>query len=839
MKVAPDQLPWPAPRIAGVYLLFGLLWVWLSDLIMGWQANLPFTDTVVAGLKGSVFVGLSALLVYWLGRRYFHQTSRIKDELLARERLFRTFVDHATDAFFLHGPGGTILDVNQQACLALGYSRDELLGQTILLFDPCTTEAEINGLVPHLLKGEMISFETIHRHRNGTEFPVEIRSQGFEQGGQLYAVSLARNISDRRQAEEKLRRSEMLLRTIIDNARAFIFTKDLEGRFLVVNHYTLEMLRRRADEVLGQTVFDLFPAAQAEEYTSSDRRVLETGTTVEVEETVLIDGQPHIFYSIKFPLRNGSAHPTALGTVSTDITARKAAEVALRESEDRYRRLVDVLPTAVFIDRDERITFCNSAYLALIGAHRPEQVLGRSIYDFAPPEYRSMMRQRRRGLFASGQSNPGSEQQALRLDGDRVPVHVVATPIVDQGSPAILVALYDLTERVHLEAQVRQAQKMEAVGQLAGGVAHDFNNLLTIINGYSEILLAGLQPSDAAHEPLQTIREAGERAASLTRQLLAFGRKSILQPKLLDLNLIVESIGKLLRRLLGEKVQLITSLHSNLLPIRADPNQLEQVLMNLAVNARDAMPGGGQLSISTDNAGPGDPDLARLPHLLPGSYVRLRVTDTGCGMTEEVMQHIFEPFFTTKEVGQGSGLGLAMVYGIVRMALGHIGVTSTPGQGTTFTLLLPAITSFSNQGQTDRESRIEALPHGTETVLLVEDEAEVRDLARQMLIQQGYQLLFAQNGAEALALARSYPAPIHLLVTDVIMPGMCGGELATALRRERPELRVLFVSGYNDNEVIRHGVTRAEEQYLEKPFTPLSLGRAVRAALDQPSPGPG
>lgn len=397
----------------------------------------------------------------------------------------------------------------------------------------------------------------------------------------------------------------------------------------------------------------------------------------------------------------------------------------------------------------------------------------------------------------------------------------------DQGLVYQMVGVAeDITDRKKLEAQFRQAQKMEAVGQLAGGVAHDFNNLLTVINGCCELLLAEASAHDSQYSLLIEVQEAGKRAAALTRQLLLFGRKAITTPIVLNLNGVVDSFGAMLRRVLGEDIALITVLAPRLHRVKADPGQLEQVLLNLAVNARDAMPEGGQLLLKTSNAELGPEEGADGK---PGSYVLLSVTDTGCGMSEEVRAHLFEPFFTTKGVGKGTGLGLATAFGIIKQAGGHIRVETAVGHGSTFTILLPALLEGLAVGSTG--ARFDA-PLGTETVLLVEDQRDVMRLARLALERHGYTVLTAQSGASAVELSDSYAGTIHLLVTDVVMPDLGGRYVADVLRRSRPEIKILFMSGYTNDAVVRHGVSNQVHDFLQKPFTPSMLARKVRAVLD-------
>jgi signal transduction histidine kinase len=428
--------------------------------------------------------------------------------------------------------------------------------------------------------------------------------------------------------------------------------------------------------------------------------------------------------------------------------------------------------------------------------------------------------------------SPLVELEHVRKDGRRVLVEMHVSRAMKNGVPVGRLAVArDITERRSLEDQLRQAQKMEGIGRLAGGIAHDFNNLLTAIGGRCYLVLDQLAPDHPLRHDLEIVQDAAERAARLTHQLLAFSRKQVLEPRVLDLTATVADIEPLLQRLIGEDIEVTMTLGSALGSVKVDPGQIEQLIINLAVNARDAMPQGGRLTLLTANVSL-DEAYARLhAGVEPGRYVMLVVNDTGHGMDATTQARIFEPFFTTKEEGKGTGLGLATVYGIVKQSNGHIAVESAPGQGATFKIYLPIVDALPTTDAPVKGSG--ATPRGSETVLLVEDDEALRSLAREILQVQGYTVLEAGVPGDAMRIAAGHQTPIHLLVTDVVMPQMNGKQLADRLRSGRPELKVLFMSGYTDSAIVEHGVLEPGIQFLHKPFTPAGLGAKVREALDR------
>jgi len=510
---------------------------------------------------------------------------------------------------------------------------------------------------------------------------------------------------------------------------------------------------------------------------------------------------------------------------------RAAAEAALRANEQRFRALVEHSWDAIALfGPDGAILYGSPATTRVLGYDLAEFV-GRNALDLIHPEDRDLVV----GRLTEAMANPrGRVDVAARVrhkDGSWRYLEGVLTNLLDDPSVGGIVNNYrDATERRSLEQQVIQAQKMEAVGRLAGGVAHDFNNILTAIGGYTDLLLDDLPLDDPRRQDVDEIHRAADRAAALTQQLLAFSRRQVLQPKVIDLNALVSNVESLLGRLIGEDVQLATALADDAGRVRADPGQLEQVIVNLAVNARDAMPGGGRLTIETRNVDLDAAYAAEHRTVVPGPYVVIAVSDTGTGMSADTQSHMFEPFFTTKEVGKGTGLGLATVYGIVKQSGGSIWVYSELGHGTTIKVYLPRVDEPPEPLAAPPLANPERL-RGTETILLVEDEPAVRAVARQILARQGYTVLEAPDGPAALAMVAG-GGRVDLILTDVVMPGMSGRALADQLATRWPGVRVLYMSGYTDDAIVRHGMLEPGLAYLQKPFRPDTLVRKVREVLN-------
>lgn len=779
---------------------------------------------------------------------------------------------------------GFVQYINHAGRKMLGLGEDQDVTNTRIVDYHAEWAASIvaNVGIPAAIESGFWSGETALLSRDGREIPLSqvIIAHTAPDGTIEYLSTIGRDITERKRAEERLAAQYVVTRALADSVTLAEATPKILRAICETLGWVwgaLWIVDGEANVLRCQEVWD-DPSAKMSQFETASRE-LTFAPSVGLPGCVWADERPiwmadvlqderffrgpitaklNLHGALAVPILSGSSvvgvmeffsklirEPDSellamMATVSSQIAVaieRKQAEKALRESEGRYRDLVENAHDIIYShDLDGNYTSINKAGEQITGYTR-EDVLKLNLLQTIAPEHLAKAREMLSKKL-SGEKVTVFEMEILAKDGRRIAVEANTKLVLHDGVPVGVQGIArDITERKRLEEalreseeQLRQSQKLEAIGQLAGGVAHDFNNLLTVISGYSELLLRRLPEESPFRASAEEIKKAGELAAGLTRQLLAFSRKQILQPKVLDLNSVVSELEKMLRRLIGEDIDLLTITEPALGQVKADPGQIEQVILNLAVNARDAMPNGGQLTIQTSNACMSEDYAQHHVSAVAGNYVMLAVSDNGCGMDMDTKERIFEPFFTTKGAGKGTGLGLSTVYGIVKQSGGNIWVYSEAGKGTAFKIYLPRVdeprdVGFAHGGSTPA-------PHGTETILLVEDEEQVRRIVHEILETQGYQVLVAVNGEEALAIAQQHEGEIDLMITDVVMPQMGGRESVERLSPLRPRMRVLYMSGYTDDAIVRHGLIDEQLQFIGKPFTADALARKVRTVLD-------
>jgi PAS domain S-box-containing protein len=644
--------------------------------------------------------------------------------------------------------------------------------------------------------------------------------------GRLFVVQKQLLVSS-----HEVERNLALLKGITEGTPDAIFVKDLNGRYLMINSAGARFVGRPIEDVIGKDDAELFSPDTGRAIMELDRKVLEAGVTQTYEEAGTSNGIPRLYLSTKGPYRDPRGEIVGLLGVARDITGQKRAEEEFRQSQQKLRIHLEHTPLAVVEwDLGFRVTVWNPSAERIFGYLRQEAI-GQHASFIVPPQYRQHVDQVWQSLLKQ-QGGARSTNDNLTKDGRIISCEWYNTPLVDDSGRVLGVAsmVQDVTERVALEERLRQSQKMEAVGRLAGGVAHDFNNLLTVILGYSQILADGVPSGSRLADSTAQIKSAADRAAGITRQLLAFSRKQVLSPRIINLNEILLNLDSLLRRLIGEDIEVMTLPAEGLGSVKADPGQIEQVIMNLALNSRDAMPQGGKLTLETANANLDETYAHDRQLVEPGRYVMLTVSDTGHGMSAETQARIFEPFYTTKEVGKGTGLGLSMVYGIVKQSGGYIWVYSEPDRGSTFKIYLPRVDQPVESVGVEKPPN--GVQRGTETILLVEDDPQLRQLSSSVLTHCGYKVLVAGSPEEGLAICKADPSDIRLLVTDVVMPRMNGRQLAEQILQIAPKLRVLYISGYTNNAIVHYGVLDPGLWFLPKPFTLSALIVKVREVLD-------
>jgi PAS domain S-box-containing protein len=780
-----------------------------------------------------------------------------EDESRRGAARFRALTEYASDVLTIIAPNGTIEYESPAAQHVLGYQPAELVGRNAFEYiHPDDVGRVREVLTRSLADPQGIGRATYRfRHKDGTWRYLDSVGRNLLSEAAVRGIVInSRDVTERVEMEQELRKGVTELQATEAELRTRTFELGERVKELRCLYAISTMLAESGPELHWPEVVNRMPAGWRFPELAAVRLTLEervyategfSRTAWRQETSITVDGTVigtlEVCYREQPPASADGLvfldeERLLLESVAEQIASavqRWRAEQALASREARFRGLIENTSDLIAIfGADRRVLYASPSYERVLGYPLPE-MLGSDLFEFVHPDDRERILSAFTELVEG--ENGARRVVAFRYrhqDGTWKHLESVAVNLLDDPNLSGVVATTrDLTEQVELEEQYRQAQKMEAVGRLAGGVAHDFNNLLTVIDANATFLLEALGPNDPRRDDAEEIKRAAQRAASLTRQLLAFSRRQVLQPLVLDVNAVVADMDKMLRRLIGEDVELVTVLTPDLQPVLADPGQVEQVILNLTVNARDAMPDGGKLTIETRNVDLDAPYAAAHQEVQAGPHVMVAVSDTGVGMTAETQRRIFEPFFTTK--GHGTGLGLATVYGIVNQSKGHITVCSEAGRGATFNVYLPATDEEAGQRRTG-EMPV-PVARAAETVLLVEDESAVRTISTRVLREAGYTVLAASSGPEALELVMRHPGSIDALVTDVIMPQMSGRELAEQLVRLRPGLKVLYVSGYTDDSILHHGVLEPGMFFLEKPFTPEAILRKLRQVLTAPA----
>ena len=757
----------------------------------------------------------------------------LETALRESEERFKLLVESVQDCgFFMLDPDGRVASWNKGAERITGYTAQDIIGRHFAVFYP---EEDIERGRPACeleaarLQGRFQ--ETGWRLRkDGSRYWAEvIVTPLLDSIGNLAGFGkVTRDLTERAAIDEALQQHSLVFSTIGDG----VLVMDLEGRIIDMNPGAERLFGYTKREMLGQPVVRLHhPSLEGRQEEIIQAALRRDGRWAGELHFQRKDGSDGIADVVVVARRDELGVPNAWIGVNRDITARRRAEDRLAENRALLAALVKAAPVAIVaVDAEEHVTLWNAAAERLFGWTAAELV-GRKIPFTKTRDSEEYARVRDR--VWSGQTVTGLETRRERKDGTVVDVLLSCAPFQDsQAGLCGMVALYlDRGEYRQLEEQLRQSQKMDAVGQLAGGVAHDFNNLLTVIKAYSGILADQLDDDNPLKTDVGEIQRAAGRASSLTKQLLAFSRKQVLQPRVLDLNSVSRELEPMLQRLIGDDVRIVLQLDVTIGRVKADRSQIEQVLINLIVNARDAMPHGGTVSVETANVELSGEYLRRHPMVAPGQYVMIAVSDTGVGMDHATQSRIFEPFFTTKPAGTGTGLGLSTVYGIIKQSSGYIWVYSEPGVGTTFKVYLPRLEAEEIDAATS-ECPVAAPVAGSETVLLVEDEPSVRLIARRILERNGYTVLEAHDGRHAIRVADQYKQPIQLLLTDMMMPELTGRDVWAMLAKRRSDIRVLYMSGYTNDHMVRRGLLDSDAAFLQKPFTAPDLARAVRSTLD-------
>jgi len=826
--------------VALIYAVFGTIWIVASDRVAVWlfydEASLLLAQT----LKGLFYVVTTSLLVYWLARRAVNEVTsrRMENQLQSTQKMLDKILTSLGDAVFLIDPTTrTILQCNPAAERLFGYQKSALSGQKTRILYLSEQDYQEFGILSEevLAQGKVFHTEFRMRKKDDTIIKTEHTITAIDEdlGWKSGVISIIHDITERKQVMEELRQSEARHRTLVETIPDLVWLKDLDGVYLGCNPTFERFFGASEAEIVGRTDYDFRDKQLADFFRDHDRKALAAnGPSINEEMlTFADDGYSGCFETIKTPVRDAEGRPVGVLGIARDISRLKQAEESLRKSQALLKETGDLARIGGWeIDLVSNTVYWTQTMKTIYEVSEDfVPTFEKFVNIFAPAIRAEIRRTLQRSCEQDAPFN--MEVPFVTANGQRLWSYFMGRP---EYSDYTCIRLYgtfqDITQRRILEGQVHQSQKMESVGRLAGGVAHDFNNMLGVILGNAELALQGLDPANPVHLYLQEILSASKRSADLTRQLLAFARKQTIEPKVLDLNDTVASMLKMVGRMLREDISLNWKPAGKLGPVKMDPSQLDQILANLIVNARDAIKGVGNIVIETGMATFNEQDCQENTDMQPGHYVVLSVNDDGSGMDQETQSKIFEPFFTTKDRGEGTGLGLATVFGIVKQNEGFIHVYSEPGEGTTFRIYLPGL-SAAEFPQADSADSVK-LESGDETILLVEDEMLLLKLTQRLLETLGYQVLATSSPDEALEMARAHPHPIHLLMTDVVMPAMNGRELWQEIAGLRPAAKCLFMSGHSADLITHKGVLDQDVNFLQKPVSIQALALKLRRVIE-------
>jgi two-component system, cell cycle sensor histidine kinase and response regulator CckA len=756
---------------------------------------------------------------------------------LQSEEKYRSLVENSVQGLAII-QNSLFVFCNHAFAKMLGYSTEELLALSPKEIDAMVhtdDRAVMQERYRAWLAGEPVSSRYEYRgiRKDGTERWLETHTSLIEYSGMPALQTAHIDITDRKNAESALQESEKRFRQIAETIDEIFWITDLDKMemiYLSPSHERITGYSREYFYNVGNALYQTVHPEDKEKFISQIS-IIKSGQPLDYEHRIIRpDKSIRHLWVRGFPVPDKTGAIKNYVGVTQDVTAWRATEEELRQSREYLNQIINCIKHPIWVkDEQHRFVLVNDAFCAFSNLSK-EKVLGKTDSGFIPKDVSDSLWEMDEVVFQTGTDSEAEENFTDGRGESRVLITTKSLLTDRKGGKQIVGVVRDITEHKRLEAQFMQAQKMEAVGVLAGGVAHDFNNLLSVIKGYTEILMESLTEHDPMLSDLEQIEKAAQRAVSLISQLLAFSRKQLLQPEVLNLNTVVTDMSTMLRRLIGEDIELIEIVNPDLGTISADPGQVYQIIMNIAVNARDAMPQGGRFIIETANVDLDEEYCRRHPTLKAGAYVMMAISDNGIGMDPAIQARIFEPFFTTKEKGKGTGLGLSTVYGIVKQSNGSIWVYSEPGKGTTFKVYFPRLEA--NVVSSTTQTKSEEVIQGGETVLIAEDESSVRALVVRVLRERGYTVLEAPDGMEALQVACDYPGKIDLVLTDVIMPKLSGTELVFKLETIKPGVKALFFSGYTDSEILHRGLLDSKVAFLQKPFTVERLTRKVRDVLD-------